>query len=186
MKTVNPAPLAQMRVAKGISQAQTAEAIGVSLRHYQKIESGETPIGRVAFESAIALSNLFGITLDQLAEMANKKFEGELTMKYTEIKASGKLLYSYDKQSQGQYNGVYGGTVEWWAVGNEIYRMETNENSIAYTGRSANTEYLGTAKNVAQLEADLNAETMEVFGETVPTNGEYYDDIYSAVKRGQY
>lgn len=70
MRTINTSPLAQMRVAKGISQAQTSDAIGVSLRHYQKIESGETPIGRMAFESAIAMSKLFGVTLDQLAEIA--------------------------------------------------------------------------------------------------------------------
>lgn len=69
MKTVNTSPLAQMRVAKGISQAQAAEALGVGLRHYQKLESGESHIGRVAFESAIALSTLFDVTLDHLAKI---------------------------------------------------------------------------------------------------------------------
>lgn len=69
MKTINPSPLAQMRVASGISQAQTAKALGVGLRHYQRLEYGESQIGRIAFESAIALSKLFGVTLDQLADL---------------------------------------------------------------------------------------------------------------------
>lgn len=110
----------------------------------------------------------------------------EIKMKYEEIKDSGKMLFSYDKNRQGSLTGVYGGTVEWWAVGNDIYRHETNSNSISFTGRSVHTEFVGIAKDVARLEKDLNAETMEMFGEVMPTNRDYYTEIYSDVMLGNY
>lgn len=63
-------PLIPLRKAASLTQQQTADAIGVSLSHYQKIESGASPLSKAGFETVQKLAAAFNLTLDELAVIA--------------------------------------------------------------------------------------------------------------------
>ena len=63
-------PLIPLRKAAPLTQQQTADAIGVSLAHYQKIESGASPLSKAGFETVQKLAAALKVTLDELAVIA--------------------------------------------------------------------------------------------------------------------
>ena len=60
--------LKNARKAKGMTQQQMADELGVGLRHYQKIESGDT---NGSFEIWDALEDILGIHQRKLREISN-------------------------------------------------------------------------------------------------------------------
>ena len=60
----------ELRKSANLTQQQTADAIGVSLAHYQKLESGASPLGKAGFETVQKLAAAFNLTLDELAAVA--------------------------------------------------------------------------------------------------------------------
>ena len=62
--------LSDFRKAANLTQQQTADAIGVSIAHYQKIESGASPLSKAGFETVQKLAAAFSLTLDELAAIA--------------------------------------------------------------------------------------------------------------------
>lgn len=63
-KTFFSQRLCQLRKDANETQRQVASAAGISERHYQKMEAGETLPG---FEKAVAIADHFGVSLDYLA-----------------------------------------------------------------------------------------------------------------------
>ena len=88
-------------------------------------------------------------------------------MLYTDLQKTGRLIFSYDKHGQGPYQDAYAGTVEYWAVGNDIYYHETNDNKLSYTGKPANTEYLGVVADPDALPAAFERASCyaEIYGD---------------------
>ena len=62
--------LRKVRKEKGLTQQQVADLLGIGLRHYQKIEAGET-MG--SFEIWDALEDILGIHQRILREMTNNR-----------------------------------------------------------------------------------------------------------------
>lgn len=62
--------LKEARVAAGMTQQQVADLLGVGLRHYQKIESGES---NGSFEVWDALEDNLGIHQRKLREIADNR-----------------------------------------------------------------------------------------------------------------
>ena len=60
--------LKKARKEKGLTQQQVADELGVGLRHYQKIEAGET---NGSFEIWDALEDLLGVHQRTLRETTN-------------------------------------------------------------------------------------------------------------------
>lgn len=60
--------LKEIRKAKGSTQKQVAEYLGIKERSYQKLEAG---VSKPSFDTLIALADFFGISLDYLARGAN-------------------------------------------------------------------------------------------------------------------
>ena len=56
--------LKQLRKEKGETQVQTARAVGVVVRHYQRVEAAD---GLPGLELFCALADHFGVSLDYLA-----------------------------------------------------------------------------------------------------------------------
>ena len=56
--------LKKLRKEKGLTQTQTAEALGMNYRHYQRLESdGNTP----NFANLVQIADLFEVSMDYLA-----------------------------------------------------------------------------------------------------------------------
>lgn len=62
------------RKAKGLTQQAIADELGIGMRHYQKIESGES---NGSFELWDALEDLLGIHQRQLREISNIHLDQE-------------------------------------------------------------------------------------------------------------
>ena len=62
--------LADFRKVAGLTQQQTADAIGSTIIHYQRLESGASPLGKVGFETMQKLAAALNLTLDELAAVA--------------------------------------------------------------------------------------------------------------------
>lgn len=61
--------LKQLRESKGIKPEKAAVAVKKSSVTIHDWESGRTPPSRMSFESAVALCELYDITLDQFADI---------------------------------------------------------------------------------------------------------------------
>lgn len=59
-----------LRKEKKEKQAETAEAIGLTVRQYQRYESGEQKPG---FDNLCALADHFGVSLDYLAGRTDQR-----------------------------------------------------------------------------------------------------------------
>lgn len=68
MKTVNPSPLAERRIALGLTQAQLAEKSHINIRQVQKIEKGESDLGNITFTNAARFAAALDLSIDQLAK----------------------------------------------------------------------------------------------------------------------
>lgn len=65
----SPARLKAAREARGLTQQATADALGVHIRHYQKIEADE--VNPTAAQLGI-FSAVFGVTIDSLYSMTRE------------------------------------------------------------------------------------------------------------------
>lgn len=104
------------------------------------------------------------------------------------MKKTGRRIYTYDKYGQGPYHDAYAGTVEYWVtpVG-DVYRYETNDNGLAYTGKRQTSEYIGHVKDIDKLIAAFNAETIiDCTGARIKPPAYYYDEIYADIKLGNF
>ena len=90
-------------------------------------------------------------------------------MTYVELKKAGTMLHTYDKYGQGPYQNVYAGTVEYWLVGHEVYRHETNDNGLSYTGKESDTWKVGQTKdgNVLKTEIEQRLETGMTYDDAI-------------------
>lgn len=68
MRTVNPSPLAERRIALGLTQAQLAEKSRINIRQVQKIEKGESDLGNITFINAARFAAALDLSIDQLAK----------------------------------------------------------------------------------------------------------------------
>ena len=56
--------LRELRAERGLTQAETAKALSIACRNYQRLEAeGNTP----NFMNFVAIADLFGVSLDYLA-----------------------------------------------------------------------------------------------------------------------
>ena len=51
----------EARQAAKLTQQKVADAIGVSLRHYQRIDAGEVDVGELSGRSFLALADTLGV-----------------------------------------------------------------------------------------------------------------------------
>lgn len=70
--------LKNARKEKGLTQQAVADHLGINIRHYQKIESGE--IGG-SFETWDALEDMFGVHQRKLREIPNNHHDKEASQK---------------------------------------------------------------------------------------------------------
>lgn len=68
MRTVNPSPLAERRIALGLTQAQLAEKSRINIRQVQKIEKGESDLSNITFANAARFAAALDLSIDQLAK----------------------------------------------------------------------------------------------------------------------
>lgn len=68
MRTVNPSPLTERRIALGLTQAQLAEKSHINIRQVQKIEKGESDLGNITFTNAAHFAAALDLSIDQLAK----------------------------------------------------------------------------------------------------------------------
>lgn len=61
-----PQSLSGLRASRGLSQAQVAEAIGVTQPAYARVESGRSG---ASYELVVALAELFGVNVDVVGEL---------------------------------------------------------------------------------------------------------------------
>nr|WP_325296899.1 helix-turn-helix transcriptional regulator [uncultured Dysosmobacter sp.] len=62
--------LKELRKEKKETQLQTAQAIGIAMRHYQRIEADD---GLPGLEIFAALADHFGVSLDYLAGRSDRR-----------------------------------------------------------------------------------------------------------------
>lgn len=62
--------LKELRKEKKETQAQVAQAVGIVMRHYQRIETDE---GLPGLEVFVALADHFGVSLDYLAGRSDRR-----------------------------------------------------------------------------------------------------------------
>lgn len=70
--------LKSARKEKGLTQQAVADLLGINIRHYQKIESGE--VGG-SFETWDALEDMFGVHQRILREILNNHHDKEASQK---------------------------------------------------------------------------------------------------------
>lgn len=58
--------LIALRTAAGLTQNELADKIGVTLRVFQKYESGEVNLNRIAVETAVKLSKALNVSVEEL------------------------------------------------------------------------------------------------------------------------
>lgn len=68
MRTVNLSPLAERRIALGLTQAQLAEKSHINIRQVQKIEKGESDLSNITFTNAAHFAAALDLSIDQLAK----------------------------------------------------------------------------------------------------------------------
>jgi transcriptional regulator with XRE-family HTH domain len=91
-----------MRLARGWSQEQLAEASGLSVRTIQRIENGQAP----SLASAAALARVFDVEVDQLAA-ADTEETGDVSF----VAAIRRGLVRY-----AEFDGRAGRPEYWWFV----------------------------------------------------------------------
>ena len=64
----NYSPLAERRIALGLTQAQLAEKSHINIRQVQKIEKGESDLGNITFTNAAHFAAALDLSIDQLAK----------------------------------------------------------------------------------------------------------------------
>lgn len=62
--------LRELRMERGETQVQVAEAVGIISRHYQKFESGSN---LPSFHNLCALADHFGVSMDYLAGRTDRR-----------------------------------------------------------------------------------------------------------------
>lgn len=62
----NAPAIRTLRMASGLTQQQLADAAGVAIRLIQRYEWGETPVGNMPLETAIAIAKALNTTPDKL------------------------------------------------------------------------------------------------------------------------
>lgn len=68
MRTVNLSPLAERRIALGLTQAHLAEKSHINIRQVQKIEKGESDLSNITFTNAAHFAAALDLSIDQLAK----------------------------------------------------------------------------------------------------------------------
>lgn len=58
--------LIALRKASGLTQKEASEAVNMDLRLYQRYESGEVSLKKATAEKVLAISKVFGVTVEEL------------------------------------------------------------------------------------------------------------------------
>lgn len=74
------ATLKEVRNFIGMTQAELAEKVGISIRQLQRIETGETPIGNIAIKNIRELEKILGVTLAEMGSIDLSIFGAESRM----------------------------------------------------------------------------------------------------------
>lgn len=59
-------PIKERRIAVGLTQRQLATKVGLTERQLQRLESGETELGKTSINTGMALAHTLNVTIEDL------------------------------------------------------------------------------------------------------------------------
>ena len=105
--------LKEIRKLCGMTQRELAEKSGVNIRQIQKYESGECKVGNMASNTASAIAESLGITIEELINLDTSIFTSDMTdaIKSGEMTVTDAVSISkYQKVMQLSKIGRFGDT----------------------------------------------------------------------------